>query len=506
MNFRNMLPTSGLPTSGLVSRAVLGAVLGLVLGTACNGREELAPWFPQEIAIQCVTAPDAVVGQPFRWDLMPSGGVGDLTFTATGLPPGLTIDDEGVISGTPTVDGSFTDLIITVTDGEGNVSVFDACGGITVDRAPAPMIDCSDDSGSIPDGFVGVGYLDFPVSAPGGAVPYMWTALGLPPGLTLTPDGPNATTATISGTPTTKGVYDVEIRIVDAAGADITGTCGELIINDPISVDTDALLGTQGGCVPLGVSLAQLQADGIIFGGDGTPITCELKAGRGNGSDDFDNDPMSPSTHPPGLTLDSGCAVTGTISPSLPFGIYAFITTFSQSGQNAFVPYCAPQDVQPGSAYDIFREDTGNIATFDPGVVVLDQGEMLSFGTDVPDPKLTITDNVSACAGNTCFYSFVFSYNTLSQMLSMVTANPNSKFPAQGFDGFTHALRVSDGPLDIFRGRAYVTNIRFDYCIADNADDCGNDPKYTAAQRGELVKQNGGGSNYYFSLVALPGN
>jgi hypothetical protein len=92
-------------------------------------------------------------------------------------------------------------------------------------------------------------------------------------------------------------------------------------------------------------------------------------------------------------------------------------------------------------------------------------------------------------------------------MFSSVSASPNSKFPAQGFDGFTHALRITDASLDdIFRGRAYVTNIRFDYCIADNANDCGNDPKYTAAERGELVRQNGGGSNYYFSLVALPSN
>ncbi|HEY0134283.1 MAG TPA: hypothetical protein VGB85_09390, partial [Nannocystis sp.] len=289
-------------------------------------------------------------------------------------------------------------------------------------------------------------------------------------------------------------------------GQEVRGQCGELIINDPISVDTDALLKVYPGCVPLDVTLAQLQSDGIIYGGDGTPITCELKPGRGNGSDNYDNDPETPSTHPPGLTLTDACAVTGTISPSLPYGVYAFITTFTQSGQFAYVPYCAAQMVQPGSAYDIIREDTGTDATFKPGVVVLGEGEMLSYGTNVPDPKVTVTDDVGACANNTCFYSFVFGYNTLSSMFSSVSASPNSKFPAQGFDGFTHALIVKDNALDIFRGRAYVTNIRFDYCIADNADDCGNDPKYTAAQRGELVRQNGGGSNYYFSLVALPAN
>jgi hypothetical protein len=505
MNLRTKLLT--LPTSGLLSRAVLGTVLGLAVGAGCNSREELAPWFAQEIGIQCANAPDATVGQPFRWELKPTGGVGDLSFEATGLPPGLTIDQDGVISGTPTMDGNFDDLVITVTDADGNVSIFDACGGITVDKPDAPMIQCKDATGSIPDGFVGIGYADYKVNAPGGATPYQWTVINLPPGLELTPDGASTTSATISGTPTTKGTYNVEITVTDANGQEVRGECGELIINDPISVDTDALLEVYPGCVPLDVTLAQLQAEGIIYGGDGTKIACELRPGRGNGSDNFDNDPMTPSTHPPGLTLTDACAVTGTISPSLPFGVYAFITTFTQSGQNAFVPYCAAQMVQPATAYNIVREDTGTEATFKPGVVVLDEGEMLSYGTDVPDPKVTVTDDVNACAGNTCFYSFVFGYNTLSSENSKVSANPNSKFPAQGFDGFTHALRVTDASLDaLFRGRAYVTNIRFDYCIADNADDCGNDMKYTAAQRGELVRQNGGGSNYYFSLVALPAN
>lgn len=505
MTFRYKLPTS--LTSGLVSQAVLGTVLGLALGAGCNSREELAPWFAQEIQIVCADAPMATVGVEFRWDLNPTGGVGELKFEATGLPPGLTIDDDGVISGTPTMEGTFDQLVVTVTNAEGNERVFDTCGTILVNVPDAPMIECRDATGSIPDGFVGIAYKAFQVTAPGGATPYMWSVTGLPAGLTLTPDGANATTATITGTPTEKGAFNVQIMITDANGQMVTGECGDLVINDPISVDGSELLKAfPDGCVPLGVTLAELQADGIVFGGDGSPIACELRPGRGNGSDDFDNDPATPSTQPPGLSLNSDCAVTGTVSPSLPYGIYAFITTFTQSEQNAYVPYCAPQMVQPGSAYDIIREDTGNASTFKPGVVVLDDNEPLAYGTDVPDPKVTVTDDVDACAGNTCFYSFVFSYNTLSQMGSMVTANPNSKFPAQGFEGFTHAIRISDDPLAIFRGRAYVTNLRFDYCIADNADDCGNDPKYTAAERGELVKQNGGGSNYYFSLVALPNN
>lgn len=482
MNFRLMLLTSGLLT---------GTVLG-----GCS-REELAPWFPQELSIDCQDIPTAIVGQPYSFDLNVDGGLPPLTITAEGLPDGLTVDNNGVISGTPTEEGTF-DFRITITDGDGNVRVFETCGDLTVDPPDQPMIMCTDDSGSIPDGFVGISY-EFKVSAPGGATPYMWSATNLPPGLTLTPDNANGTTATISGTPTTKGTFAVDITIVDADGVETSAPCGDLIINDPISLDPDNLLKIHGGCVPLGVTLAQLQKDNIITGGDGSPITCEFVPGRGNGNKKWDgvND-----TQPPGLTLDSGtCAWGGKVSANLPFGVYAYITTFTQTGLKAWVPYCTSQETQAPTAYDVIREDTGTDSTFKPGVVTVGPGG-IAYGSDVPDPKVTVTDNVNACPGNTCFYAFVFAYNTLSQMAT-VSANPNSKFPAQGFDGFTHALRITDAALDIFRNRAYVANIQFDYCIAANGDDCGNN-EMDSAKRADLVRKNGGSSNYYFSLVALP--
>lgn len=492
MNFRLMLLTSGLLT-------------GTLLGSGCT-REELAPWFPQELQIECRDVPPATSGQPYTFDLMVSGGVEPLTIEAMGLPAGLTVNADGVITGTPTEEGSFQ-FTIKITDGDGNERVFENCGALVVNPPDQPTIDCVDDSQSIPDGFLDLPYPDFVVTAPGGKTPYTWEATGLPPGLTLTPGAADSTSATISGTATMTGTFNVEITVTDADGVVTTVECGELIISPPISVDTDKLLEAYpDGCVPLGETLNDLLKAGVIFGGDGTPISCDFIGGRGSGSKKWDG---TNDTQPPGLVLNADtCAWGGTVSPNLPFGIYAFITTFTQSGQNAYVPYCAPQEVQAPTAYDVLREDTGSAATFKPGVVVLDPDEMLSYGTEVPDPKVTVTDDANACAGNTCFYSFVFAYNTLSSMAT-VTANPNSKFPAQGFDGFTHALRITDVPLDIFRGRAYVTNIQFDYCIAANSDDCGNgdaDTKYTSEERTALVKMNGGGSNYYFSLVALPAN
>lgn len=43
----------------------------------------------------------------------------------------------------------------------------------------------------------------------------------------------------------------------------------------------------------------------------------------------------------------------------------------------------------------------------------------------------------------------------------------------------------------------------FEYCIADNADDCGNS-EFDPEVRRELIRKNGGGSRYLFSLIVLP--
>lgn len=505
MNFRLILMTTGLLTAS-------------ALAGACS-RDELAPWgFPRDIGLACETLPGGVVGRPYMFDLntLVSGGAAPYSWTASGLPDGLVLDPTtGVIAGTPTTAGDFDELVITVTDSAGETRTFDNCGNIVID--PADEATCRDDTGTIPDGFNGVQY-DWPVSFTAGRAPYQWVANGLPAGLTLVPDANDTSKATVTGIPTVTGDFDVELVVTDADGTVSTTQCGLLQVRDPVQVDHGNLLADVDGCVPVGDgdfdSLDDLLAQGILTVDNDNlyPISCELKTGRGNGSGDFDRDKMTPDTMPPGINFDAAsCTVGGAVTGTLAYGIYGFISTYTQSTGastvSAYVPYCAPNMTQAPNAYDIMREDGVDIATFLPGVLSgIGPGNPVVFGSDVPDPKVTV--NSMGCGNNTCFYVFVFSYNTLSSSMDggSVSASPNASFPNPGFEGFTHAVRIGESNptlLERFQDRAWIVNVTFDYCVTSDPDGCGRN-EADSATKANLVRQEGNGSNYYFSLVLLP--
>ena len=100
----------------------------------------------------------------------------------------------------------------------------------------------------------------------GGTAPYTYSMSGLPAGLSF--DG---ATRTISGTPTTLGMADVILTVVDAAGASVSAPFTVAIVNPPLDAP-DALVaqdykgadgaGDQGGFVLLSWELSE-HHDGI---------------------------------------------------------------------------------------------------------------------------------------------------------------------------------------------------------------------------------------------------
>jgi uncharacterized repeat protein (TIGR01451 family) len=93
----------------------------------------------------------------------------------------------------------------------------------------------------LPDGRPGVAYSTSIKASGGTNGQYFWQLTGgsLPPGLAHSPLGPAGDTFTISGTPTTWGVYGIQIVAYDAPGGTINSSCagrgGNYALNVPMA-------------------------------------------------------------------------------------------------------------------------------------------------------------------------------------------------------------------------------------------------------------------------------
>ncbi len=142
-------------------------------------------------------------------------------YTATGLPPGLTINSTtGVINGTPTTNGSYT-VSVTATPTSGSAAastvsfIWDVAGAITF---PA-QASRSTSLGTPVSAQLSV--TDTNLGQSGYTAP-TFTATGLPTGLSISSAGPSA--ALISGWPAAAGSYSVKVTAKDGLGATSTAS------------------------------------------------------------------------------------------------------------------------------------------------------------------------------------------------------------------------------------------------------------------------------------------
>jgi len=237
--------------------------------------EELTP--PTVVTTEL---PGALVGEAYSAALEAQGGDGTFTWSldSGSLPQGLSLADDGTVSGTPTVVGTAT---VTVEVSSAGLS---GTGEVSIAVAENPL---TITTGALPDAQVETAY-QATLEAEGGLGAQSWSVSGgtLPTGLDLSSDG------VLSGTPQEAGSFDLTVQVTTADDAQTaTADLSLAVTPGPVTilsrVVASGAVGTSystslrarggdgvnyewtilGGAFPAGL---QLSPDGIV---QGTPTT-----------------------------------------------------------------------------------------------------------------------------------------------------------------------------------------------------------------------------------------
>jgi large repetitive protein len=265
--------------------------LSLTIAAGPDGGGGGAPVLPLSLSIPWRLG---AVDETLRVPLRVSGGAPPFTYSVSAgtIPPGCALSSDGVISGIPSLPGSFT-FTVTVRDSAGNTASSTAIIPI---NGPLTMV-----TASLPTLIPRIPYWAR-LTAAGGVPPHTWMiTLGvLPAGLTL-----NWLTGVISGTTSeTSGSYRFDVQVSDGGGATAAGSFIMAPDNTPLSIDSGRTLPPAGHQRPYKYALS---------GSGAPPLTWMLESGA----------------LPPGLVLSAGGEITGVPTAS---GVFTFSVRVMDAG------------------------------------------------------------------------------------------------------------------------------------------------------------------------------
>jgi hypothetical protein len=212
------LPTGlSLSASGLISGTPTAAgIASFTVEVKDNGGATATMGYSITIGIGISppSLPVGTAGAHYSATLTAGGGAAPYAWrVASGaLPPGVSLSGAtGVISGTPTVAGTFS-FTVSVTDHSNPVNSGARAYSIAVALGVSPS--------SLPHATVKASY-SVTLTASGGTAPYDWVVVSgaLAKGLSL-----SATKGVISGIPTTAGTSTFTVKVTDHANPVRSGT------------------------------------------------------------------------------------------------------------------------------------------------------------------------------------------------------------------------------------------------------------------------------------------
>ena len=229
------------------------------------------------LTVSPVTLPNGTQGTSYSQTITASGGSAPYSFAVTAgtLPTGLSLSSGGVLSGTPSANGSFS-FTVQATDpgfntGSRSYTVIINLAALTISPS------------SLPAGTVGTAYSQT-ATASGGSAPYSYAVLSgsLPTGLSL-----NSGTGAITGTPTVAGSYSFTIQ----------------------ATDTTPNTGTRDYTINIGSNILIVSPSTLPNGTQNTAYSQTVSASGGTAPYTF---AVTSGSLPTGLSLSSGGVISGT--------------------------------------------------------------------------------------------------------------------------------------------------------------------------------------------------